>query len=140
MWQRLVLLGMAMAITIAGPIGCGDGRPQRLPVTGTVLFQGRPVEGADVMFMPKDGRAAMGSTNAKGRFELLTFEPGDGAIIGEHAVSIVKKVEAAPKSIANPYAPTRDVLPKRYGSTRQSGLTATVKAGSENDFTFDLKP
>jgi hypothetical protein len=120
-------------------IGCGDGRAERVPVTGTVVYRGQPVAGAEVMFMSKSGRPARAITDERGRFELSSYATGDGAILGEHTVLVVKKVEANPGRTKNPYAPTRDVLPVRYGSPKDSGLTANVEKGAENDFAFELK-
>ncbi len=129
---------LAGMIVVAGLGGCGDGRPDRSPVSGTILFQGKPIEGAEIMFICKNGRPATGFTDSQGRFEMFTFEPGDGAILGEHAVAITKKVEI--QTAPGPYKPSRDLLPERYGHPEKSGLVANVKAGGDNDFTFDLKP
>lgn len=35
--------------------------------------------------------------------------------------------------------PTKSTLPAKFGDVKTSGLTASVKAGDKNDFTFDLK-
>ena len=139
MQKHNLLLCLASIIVAAGLSGCGDGRPDRAAVCGTVLFQGKPVDGAEVVFTPEAGRKAMGCTDNQGRFELFTFEPSDGAIVGRHVVTICKKVEMNPGSTANPYAPTRDALPSRYGNGKQTDLSADVKAGVKNDFTFDLQ-
>ena len=66
--------------------GCGDGRPKTIQVTGTVTYRGKPVQGAHVTFTPQGNRSASGETDAEGRFTLLSFAPGDGAVAGEHVV------------------------------------------------------
>ena len=69
----------------------------------------------------------------------MTFVPGDGAVPGEHAVMISKKEEIVdPAAPDSPYKRMRDLLPTRYGNPAQSDLSATVEAGAENDFTFEL--
>jgi len=99
-----------------------------------VTYHDQPVEGAQVMFMPTQGRPATGKTNADGHFTLSTFGTGDGAILGHHAVTIAKRVPLSDQ----PYAPERSEVPERYASTAKSGLTADVKDGAANDFPFDL--
>jgi len=119
--------------------GCGDDRAETVAVTGTVTYRQQPVEGARVMFMAAKGPSASGTTDAEGRFELMTFEPGDGAVVGSHKVLISKKEEIPDSSGADsPYKMTRDLLPPRYGNPAQSGLTADVQSDGKNDFPFEL--
>ncbi len=72
--------------------GCGDDKIARYPVTGTVLVDGRPAEGATVIFYPVGGseefqkERPFGVTDANGKFDLRTFQPGDGAPAGEYKV------------------------------------------------------
>lgn len=82
--------------------GCRDsGLPDVAPVTGTVSYQGKPLEGATVTFLSGEGRLAagelaFGTTDAQGRYE-LHLQPGTtetlmGAVPGEHRVTISKLV------------------------------------------------
>lgn len=133
---RWLAATLAAALLVAG---CGPDRPSTVDVTGTVVYNGEPVDGAQVMFLSEAGRPATGTTDAQGRFRLMTFEPGDGALPGDHQVTITKKVEVDdPNQPDSPYKLARDVLPTRYASPETSGLTATVDAGGENDFRFEL--
>jgi hypothetical protein len=62
---------------------------RNLSATGVVIYNDKPVPNVSVIFSPKSGgRTATGSTNEEGRFELTTFEAGDGAILGEHTVTL----------------------------------------------------
>jgi hypothetical protein len=117
--------------------GCSDGRPERVPASGTVTFQGESVAGAQVMFMPSGDRMAAGTTDADGRFELSTFEPGDGVVIGAHAVTVTKRLPDPNND--SPYPQFYDVLPPHYSNTAKSGLTAEVTAAGENVFVFELE-
>src|SRR3954465_9498922 len=68
--------------------GCGDGRPTRVPVSGQVLIDGKPLTRGDVRFVSTVGRASQGALGSEGRFRLTCFEENDGALLGTHKVSI----------------------------------------------------
>ncbi len=136
-----VFCGRIILLTVFAAVvgGCGDDRPDTLPAGGTITYNGQPVAEARVMFLVEGGRPASGMTDSEGRFELTTFEPGDGALPGEHKVTVSKKETVAdPNQPDNPYAPMRDLLPAPYGTPAKSELSAKVEAGSKNDFTFEL--
>ena len=134
---------MVLALAVLGAMaGCGGpDRPMTVPVSGIVRYAGQPVAGADVVFQPQQGPMATGQTDEQGRFQLMTFQPGDGAVPGEYAVMISKKEAVVdPRQPENPYPQVRDVLPPRYGNATQSRLTVRVQAAQRNDFPFDLQP
>lgn len=151
-WFRIsALWGALAAVSFAG---CGGGaedkwsaeRPKPAPAGGTVQYKGAPVEGATVVFVPQGHKqAATAQTDGSGKFQLQTYEPGDGAVPGEYKVT-VRKVEAtAPPETeeTNPSDATppqhRSLIPERYSNVQQTDLTASVKEGAENSFTFELK-
>lgn len=139
---RPVLL---IAIFLAG---CGGpDRPPMAEATGTVTFQDQPLEGATVVFAPTSGeRVATGETDDAGRFTLGTFGHEDGAIIGDHRVTViarhaVARDESGGSSMpGGPTAakPSGPRIPTRYFDPESSGLTAAVTDGGDNDFQFDL--
>ena len=126
-------------------IACGnDGGPARAPVSGTVWYQGKPVAGALVTFVPeaKGARVASGSTDAKGKYRLGTFRSNDGAVLGRHRVGI--RAEAAPEGpprAADDVQGKRGKLltPARYANPETSGVTVDVEAGKNNVFDFHLE-
>jgi hypothetical protein len=122
-----------MMLMVALEAGCGPSRPALLPAEGLITLDGKPLADAAVVFQPKGGgRPASARTDASGRFKVGTYTPKDGALPGEHTVTIV-----AAESTGPPNAPNiRWITPKKY-SNNQSGLSATVAPGS-NTFTFDL--
>lgn len=119
--------------------GCGQSdRPQLAPVTGAVLLDGQPMEGAAVMFIPvAGGRPAQGLTDAQGKFRLTTFEENDGAIVGEHKVSVTKMKVTGATETAEGLSGTVDaaniqetwIVPQRYSLPETSNLTAKVEKG-----------
>lgn len=139
-------------------VGCSRGLqgPPTAPVHGTVTFQGKPVEGAQVAFFcpQAGGRPAIGKTDAEGHYTLSTFGVNDGALIGRHSATISKFAfdrstgasDQKPLSPPLNYLPpdaaqgrlsagTHYALPWKYSDVSQSGLTADVEPeGSEVNF------
>jgi len=111
-----------------------------------VLSDGKPLEKAEVTFLPKQGgpnaRPARGRTDQHGRFRLRTyFGPSDdtnGALVGQYMVTI-RKVDV-PQGVIDPedQKPPQNQLPERYGNPQQSGLSATVTEDGDNTFEFSL--
>jgi len=123
--------------------------PRRVPAGGMVELDGKPVEEATVVFVTRsaDGKkeyAALGQTDAAGKFRLKTFRPNDGAIPGKHLVGIEKTAavitnpvrglspEDQPKVVKN-------VLPEKYRVYSTSGLEAEVTEKGRNEFIFRLE-
>ena len=121
-------------------------RPATYAAGGTVLVDGRPMEGVKVQFersSANDGPpcVAFGYTDSWGRFRLRTFRDGDGAVAGDHVVLIERiTFEPISKPSNAEVTPTREVshLPERYRSSHTSGLTATVVPGGRNEFSFAI--
>ena len=126
-----------MAIACIVLCGCGPKRPELVPVTGTVVYQGQPVAEAQVTFMPVGARPANGQTDAEGKFQLTTYEKNDGAVPGEHSVTVSKMVDTGKKQ--NSYAVMESALPEKYQSPKLSGITQKVSAEGPNDFRIELK-
>lgn len=69
--------------------GCGGpSRPETVPVSGRVTYQGKPVPMGQIMFYPDQGRPAVGTIDADGHYRLRTFAPDNGAIPGHYRVTI----------------------------------------------------
>lgn len=131
-------LAMAIAVIASLPYaGCGPSRPATVRVEGTVTLDGQPVEGAAVQFIPASGSPAHGLTDAAGRFTLTTFDDGDGAMPGQHRITVQKnKVTgaAADEHGLETGVPTSPpaiewLIPEKYSQPDTSGLTAEVQRG-----------
>jgi hypothetical protein len=134
-------------------LGCGgdDEIGKRYPVSGTVTYNGKPVEKAQVTFQPVKAelRAASGTVQ-DGKYTLSTAGNNDGAMPGSYQVTVVaKEVDPAKLKSTNPMLPpqalakkanlaAKSLLPTKYSSPGTSGLTAEVKE-QPNTFDFDLK-
>jgi hypothetical protein len=114
-WRLLA----ATCAMLACLIGCGDGRPKRVPVAGQVLIDGKPLSYGFVNFVPQEGRSSGGRLDTQGRFSLTCFEQDDGAIVGSHQVT-VNAGEALGTDKMRWHAP------KKYADQGTSGLNQTV--------------
>ena len=157
-FQRPALLCIAAAATLS-VLGCGASGPATHAVTGTVTYQGSPVEGATVGFSPAAGevRSAVGVTDSQGKYQLTTFEQDDGAMEGTYRVRVFKydrdpvQVEMdldgvgqsdempddyVPEAATEVAAPT-NLLPQKFSNPATTPLEFTVEKG-DNTFDIDL--
>jgi hypothetical protein len=137
MTRRAVLVAAALS---AAAVGCGDGRPRTVPVSGRVTLQSRPLAGGTVTFVPiESGPAATGPITADGRFTLTTFRPGDGAVPGRYAVAVIAVADTSTLLPDEALPPAPLLVPRRYTSHRTSPLTVDV-ADSPNVINIQLEP
>ena len=120
-------------------------RPETAEVAGVVLHDGAPVSDAIVTFRPDGGtHSAYDRTDENGRFQLTTFEDGDGAVPGQYRVTVSKVVVDYEPNPKNPevlpplYHAEQSVLPSEYAEADTSGLTATVPEDGTDEIEFSL--
>ena len=128
-YATLLLTHLVLAALLLLP-GCGPGRPARVPVSGTITIDGRPLEHGFVRFHPKENRAAQGEVGPGGRFTLTTYEPGDGCVLGKHRVSVIAREILGP-------AAQRWHAPKKYISPGSSDLEVEI-TGPADDVKISL--
>jgi hypothetical protein len=146
-------------------LGCHTDKtnPEFRNVTGTVFWNGSPVEGARITFFPLDnsGISATGFTNAQGKYSLTATNSlvgGTGTKPGQYQV-IVKKIatrvskdredleagritseEYTKRQYSKP--PTsekpKNLLPEKYADQTQSPLKVVVENKNENIIDFQL--
>jgi hypothetical protein len=147
-------IACALALVLASIAGCGAGgdHPTVYPVTGTVIYKGQPVADAVVAFQGENAtKLATGKTDAQGRFQLTTYEPGDGAVPGKHHASVSKVTatpaasttsasmeDAAAAAKTQTQAVAKSELPEQYADPARSQLEFTVTESGPNDFQIDL--
>jgi hypothetical protein len=129
-WPRLmlppVLVMAAMAMTMAG---CGKRHGDRstlYPAEGQVLWNSKPLGGAQVVFYPtgladEKFTPSRAQTNFDGRFSLGTYATADGAPEGEYAVTVVCYPMRPKDGGAGP-----NVLPKKYASPKTTDLRVKI--------------
>ena len=112
-------------------LGCsGNGL---VAVTGTVTLDGKPLEGAGIMFQPDAGGVpATGTSDAQGNFTLTTGNES-GATPGINKIAVSKPIDnpAAANVEEGVIVDIKLATPIKYASPMTSGLSADVKRGME---------
>ncbi len=147
-WMRFFVVGL-LSTTLLGCSG-NDGERPTAPVTVTVKYKGKAVEGATVQFITmEEPQPAVGKTDASGSCSMTTYKTNDGAIIGGNVVTISKvdidktnvkplKPEDADLIGVAPIPTLKNLLPQKYAAPGSSGLKEEVKKG-KNTFNYELK-
>ncbi|MCC7085629.1 MAG: hypothetical protein IT427_11565 [Pirellulales bacterium] len=130
-WKAAGWLICALSLAV----GCGRGRPARVPVSGQVLIDGQPLKFGIVRFIPSGARASEGKLDETGHFTLSCFEDRDGAVVGLHQVEVsgVQHVN---------YRENRWHAPKKYKDSQTSGLTQEITGPTDSvsiQLTWDCK-
>ena len=161
---RPITTAVGLALTAVGLgliAGCGDdtGIDMRYPVSGTVNYNGKPLEKGQISFIPVDPTGKQRPANGTivdGHYTLSTATAGDGAMPGKYKVAIVS-IQLRPEDearikqtmekfggsarqqdTAKAAARAKSLIPAKYESSEMSGLEATVEPKS-NTFPFELK-
>jgi hypothetical protein len=120
---------LAALLTGAAAVGCSSSEFELAPVTGQVTVDGQPFTQGKVMFAPvasgesrQAGRPAFSRLGADGSFALGTYEAEDGAVVGEHWVTVIyiEPKDAVPAAPAPAFS--RVAVPQKV----------TVVAGQDN--------
>lgn len=120
-------VGLAAATLV---VGCGGPPFAQAPAKGRISVDGEPLTGGKVMFAPvaapgeiEAGKPAFGDLDAEGRFVLGTYSTSDGAVVGEHWVTLLGVDDS-----------------RRWRFDRLTIPTGRFKvvAGEVNDFDIDL--
>jgi hypothetical protein len=120
----------AFTVLVAMIVGCGrSDRATVYPAEGQVLWYGKPLAGAHVVFYPKqtsDGKpiAPRAQTGSDGRFRLGTYDADDGAPEGDYAVTVhyypIRPGEGGASGNA---------LPPKFASAKTTDLHVQIAKG-----------
>ncbi len=150
-WYRFAPLVFSVSLLIfAGCSSSDTAESLGATVSGSVTYNGSPVDGAMVTFRPasEGAQGAFARTDAEGKYELSSSAAAtSGVVPGEYNVTVTK-TEVGQSNVAseedpdyNPYAAgpskPKSVLPKKYADAKTSGLEFTVTSG-ENDLPIEL--
>lgn len=139
----LMLSMMAFCVSVAGCGGAGSDQPDLGLVKGVISFEGQPLPGASVTFMPVSGRPASAKTDDAGYYELVYIRNTPGCKTGMNKVVITSMSEGEDEMelegddvLVDTTKPVKEKVPARYNVKTE--LKVDVKPG-ENNFDFDLK-
>ena len=120
---EFLILGVMVSL-----VGCsgGDGI-ERVDVTGTVTYQGQPVQEGTITFDPQGKGPVAGAQITGGTYQAT----GRGAVpVGNYLVRISSTVEDRENWVedAMPEPPRKELLPEKYN--RESELQREVPSGA----------
>ena len=126
---------MVALVWLVGCGGGGDGM-ERVDVSGTVTYQGQPVQEGSITFDPQGGGPVAGAQITGGKYQAT----GRGAVpVGNYIVRISATVEDRENWVedAMPYPPTKELLPRKYN--HESDLQREIPSGARNlEMNFEL--
>jgi hypothetical protein len=132
-YQRI----FSATVFVAIAVGCSPQGPSRIktyPVTGQVFVDGQPAADLAVFFtsdsLDKDHPTySTANTGADGKFEVSTYESGDGIPEGTYSVTFMwGQVNLLTMGYGGP-----DKLNDRYSDPASSKFKVTVKRGEPAD-------
>lgn len=143
---------MGLAVAIAAVVGCGnsDGALPYANVSGTVTYNGKPLEKGIITFST-DGRPPSAMDIVDGKFagqamvgsnkvSVIAYRKGAKArAVPPEAVAQMKAYEAMNKGqTSESFDPSmEDYIPPEWGT--ESKQMRVVEAGGANDFQFEIK-
>ena len=149
-------------------LGCsGSSGPKLAAVDGEVLYQGKPLAGATVAFVPDKGPSAFGMTDTNGKFRLSTGA-SRGAVISNGKVTVtamtsgnteltdalskqpttpeesqayMKKMAEMQQAMATGQADIlpKSIIPEKYSKPDTTPLSYPIKADGNNHFKIELQ-
>ncbi|MFA8019645.1 hypothetical protein [Bremerella cremea] len=122
------VLSATLALT-----GCSPRGPEMGEVSGKVTYRGKPLPTGTITFIPETEGMPRASAEIQedGTYVAETRPYGRGIPLGKHRVMISAVIDHGPNQQVEP------LLPPKFSSDRQSGLTADVAPG-ENTVNFSL--
>ena len=131
---RLLALVLATGLS-----GCGgNSGPTLVQLSGTILFEGRPIPPGTLTFVPKEGKGptATGTVADAGHFTVSTHRAGDGITPGTYRI----RVESweTPPTMGGPQP--KSAVPEKYTNMNTTDLTLDVPNEREQVVEIVLNP
>ncbi|MBM4010692.1 MAG: hypothetical protein ACKO4Z_12955 [Planctomycetota bacterium] len=138
-------LGSVVLLLLASCGGCNKSPFALVPVSGTVLLDGKPLAGGVINFQPiatgtstNGGPGSTARINAEGGYSLATISGLPGAVVGKHRVKIYSYSPESPAVTDGAKATTqREQVPARYNY--KSDVTFDVPAAGTDKADFSIK-
>ena len=114
---------------------------EKTTVSGTVTYNGQPVEKGEIRFLPKSGTAGPLASGAivDGKY---TVTAAGGVPVGTHKVEIVGHGELPKPANAPPIAPTprEQYIPAKYNTSSELECSVASSGNVTQDFKLDGPP
>ncbi len=137
--MRYLFSAMGLVWVVAC-IGCGETADglTKFPVTGTVLFDGSPVEEGQIIFRPSDGNGHSFAGPIKdGKFSFDSSEGSKQVEITAYKINEATQAEAGPIP-GETVSSRKAYIPEKYN--RKTTLSIMVGSIEKNYYEFDLAP
>ena len=137
-WALPVGALLAALVWLPALAGCGGSGIDRVEVSGTVTFDGKPLEQGSIEFQPIAAGPSAGGKIAGGEF---TIAEDQGPSPGSYRVEI-RSYQPTGRKVPDPDFPgkmeeeKRNVVPKRYNDA--TTLQKEITAEGPNRFAFEL--
>lgn len=133
--MRSIVFSSAIVSMALSLPGCGEAVVERVPVAGTVLIDGEPLDGGTIRFVPEVGRPASSAILADGSFEIAAESvdrPSElGLTPGTYRVQVSSSEIVDDETI-------RWKAPQHYADFRTSGLEVVVDRPTD-DLKIELR-
>jgi hypothetical protein len=147
--RRTVVIGaMPGIVVLVGLTACGsrsDALPGSVPVSGVVLYDGKPLGQGTVRFAPESGGQPATGAIVDGRFQMRTTASSPGVVKGRYRISIVSEKVGAVADLPDGVPPDPNNLPRpeslipaRYSDAGTSGLEVDV-SGPISDLSLSVE-
>lgn len=130
------------SLTTLLAVGCGGGSEisdGRVPASGTITLDGKPLESGSVGFLGEGGASGVGIVK-NGGFSVSQSANSTGIMPGSYKVTVTSwKIEPgfeAPDGSINMEG--ESAISAKYSSAEKSGLTATVAEDGSSDIVIEL--
>ncbi len=122
--------------------GCGQSGPERVNISGTLSYKGKPVEDGALELIPTGGGPMQPVSVKDGKF---TSTGEYGVLVGDYKVVFHGYAKRANKNPEQGGAdipemqPQIEILPKNYSSEASKETMSLKKGMGSAEFTYDLK-
>jgi len=136
-WRRAAAAAGLFAAALLTALGCDSG-PRTGEVSGTISYDGKPVEKGAITFVPIDGKATTEGGNIVGGKYTAAKVPVGNAKVYINGTKVIGKKKAYNTKDSPEVDLYDELLPDKYSNQGTTELTFEVKPG-KNEKDWDLK-
>jgi hypothetical protein len=122
--RRMTSLTAAAILTLAA--GCG---PPTGSITGTVTFDGTPLDGGIISFVPATGNSVAATIQPNGAYSVSGVPPGEAVVVITQGPSLAEQGKTLKEGKSKAPSPAKSPITEKYGDVNKSQLRFTVQVG-----------